>query len=139
MAHQDYSEICPIFAEGVEKELTIPIKLTATISVCFGYIPMGREVEFVNAYAVIATGSLSTTASAIVGIFQGTLSTQFGSINCTQSAYIAATADCQPQTITGEITTSVAFTSTDIICVALTEKSSGAAYQADVILRYRDK
>jgi len=139
MAHQDYSEICPIFNEGVEKELTIPMKLTASISVCFGNIPMGREVEFIEAYAVFATGSLSTSASAIIGIFKGTLSTQFGSINCTQSSYIAATVDCQAQTITGEITTSVAFTSTDIICIALTEKATGAAYNIDCVLRYRDK
>jgi len=139
MAHQDFSEICPIFNEGVEKEMTIPIKTTASLSVAQGYIPMGREVEFLQAYAIFTTGSLSTTAACIMGIYKNTLSTQLGSINCTQSAFIAATDDVMPQTIVGEITTSVPFTSTDVLCIAMTTKSTGVVYKPSVVLRYRDK
>lgn len=140
MAHQDFSQICPIFKEGVEKEITIPIRATATVSTTFGNLPMGREVEFIECMAVYATGSLSTTAGCVIGLFKNTLSTQFGSINITQSSFgVGATTDCIPNTVVGSCTSSVAFTSTDLLCIALTTKGAGAAYKIDVLCRYRDK
>ena len=143
MAHQDYSEICPIFNEGTEKELLIKkIPTSSTISVCFGNIPFGREVVLIEAFAmtgVRSTASLSTTATCNIGIFKNTLSVQLGSIHISQSTFAVSTVDLIPSTITGEVTSSVAFTSTDLLCLAMTEKSTSVnTYYADVIIRYRD-
>lgn len=145
MAHKDYSGICQPFQEGVENELKIKnIRASACVSVCYGYIPAGREIIILDAYALAGhrtTACLSTTASCGIGIFKNTLSTQVGSILLTQSAFASSTADFLKTCVIGSCTTSVAFTSTDVICVAVTESATGTdtIHRIDVVLRYRDK
>ena len=146
MAHQDYSEICPIFNEGVEKELTISgIPLSATLSIPIVKIPVGREITVfeVLGHAYTSDTCYLGTTSCTIGIYKvggatsGSLSNRIASI-AFGSADRSVTCGIQ----TGSVT-STAFTSTDLIGIAMnTFADSGAnVLKRDVslIIRYREK
>jgi hypothetical protein len=142
MAHQDYSQQCPIFKEGVEKEMIAAIKTSATTSTSgpvWG-IPWGREVQIVEIFAMpyCSTGGLTTSLSCSIGIYDQSLSNKIGSI-------AMATARGSSQTIavvTASLTTSLNFTSTDWITFAM-DVASGInpveVGHVPVVIRYRDK
>ena len=150
MAHQDYSEICPIFNEGVEKELVIPLNLSASISTvpCFIWAP-GREVTVMEAYAnvYLSTGK-SVSASFSIQFFKNSslsLTSPFGSIGngrieMSNSPFPLPSALGYCQT-SGSIT-STNFTSTDYLIGAwITEPpgAGGGLINPYLIIRYRDK
>lgn len=133
MAHQDFSNICPIFNEGVEKELMIDIPLdTASISLAFGQIPFGRECVVQEAYAWWEgqTGSTTISGSCVIGLFKNTLSTEIASISLGTVS--------TPTPVAASVLTSTAFTSTDVVCAALTTKNTGG-FRIHTLIRYRDK
>lgn len=132
MAHQDYSEICPIFTEGVERELAIDVPLdTASVSLAFGQIPMGREADTVEAYGWWEgqSGSTTISGSCVIGLFKNTLSTQFASISLGTVS--------TPTPVAASIVATT-FTSTDVVCAAMTTKNTGG-FRCHTILRYKDK
>lgn len=134
MAHQDYSEICPIFNEGVEKELQIgPIAGSTSVGFDILWPPVGREIETVEAYCVPLTGSVS--AEAIFNIMKFTAaggSTELASV----SMSVTTTTTVKWQGSGGMSLT--AFTSTDRLGVRIGAKSAGAE-KYNIIVRYKDK
>ena len=138
MARKDYSEICPIFAEGNEKELVIPIRTSGSISVDQAAYTFGREVTIMEAHAHLITGSLATTSSSCtIGLYKGTLSTIFGSIICSSGSTGNHTADIIPIMLTGSVT-STSFTSTDILCIAIDSVATDTYPPCNIYIRYRD-
>ena len=149
MAHQDYSEICPIFNEGVEKEMVIPLNLSASISTvpCFIWSP-GREVTVMEAFAnvYLSTGK-SVSASFSIQFFKNSslsLTSPFGSIGngrieMSNSPFTLPSALGYCQT-SGSIT-STNFTSTDYLIGAwITEPPGGnGVMNPHLVIRYRDK
>jgi hypothetical protein len=149
MGHQDFSQICPIFKEGVEKELVIPLDLSASISTvpCFLWKP-GREVTVFEAYAnvYLSTGK-SVSASFSIQFFKNTslsLTVPFGSIGNGRIEMSNATFGvasnlgyCQTE---GSIT-STNFTSTDYLIGAWIVEPPGGngVMNPHLIIRYRDK
>ncbi len=141
MSHLDFGTICPIFNEGVEKELPIQIKTSGCISIDQAAIKFGREVVVIEAYARY-TGSVSSdtgssSVSCTIGIFKGTLSTTIGSIAITSANAGSCTDECVAFSVDGSVT-STAFTSTDVLCIAMTSKTVNA-YKCNVYIRYREK
>jgi hypothetical protein len=149
MAHQDYSQICPIFKEGVEKELVIPLNLSASITTvpCFVWNP-GREVTVMEGYAnvYLSTGK-SVSASFSIQLFKNqslSLTSPFGSIDngrieMSNAPFPLPSALGYCQT-SGSIT-STNFTSTDFLIGAFTVEPPGGngVMNPHLIIRYREK
>lgn len=148
MAHQDFSQICPIFKEGVEKELVIPYNTSC--SVCtfpvFGY-QFGREVVVQEIFARFKTSTTAfacVSTSCTIDIFSDqSMSALIGSIclgsadMCTSTAFPLSGYCCQAGSLV-----STAFGSTDMLTMTnrtLAEAGEGAGIKVQVIIRYRDK
>jgi hypothetical protein len=153
MAHQDYSQICPIFKEGVEKEIgPYPIQASSSLSTQSPTfrINFGREVTLqdilVGSY--LSTTCFSTSVSFSAQIFKmgnnvsGSCSNCIGSI-AFGSALMSLTGDCchvSASLATGAATLS--FTSTDWLGIAITgvaEIAAATAYTPKLLIRYKDK
>lgn len=150
MAHQDFSQICPIFKEGVEKELVIPYNTSC--SVCtfpvFGY-KFGREVVVHEIFANMFTSTSAfscVSASCTIDIFKDqSMSVLIGSL-CLGSADMC-TSNAVPLTgycMKAGSLTSTAFGSNDMLVLCnrtLAEVGQGSASngKVTVIIRYRDK
>lgn len=136
MPHQDYSEICPIFNEGVEKELAVPIQLSCTTTTYPAFImSFGREVVVQEAFIQANNSTGLTTALSMTSRLYKNLSTAIASI----SGATAAFSDTLGTILFSASMTSTAFTSTDTISLYFLEgagacKPSGNA----LIIRYRD-
>ena len=134
MAHQDYSEICPIFNEGVENELQIgPIAGSISVGMDIIWPPVGREIEVLEAYVQPLTASLS--AEAIFNVMKFTAaggSTEIASVSV--STTISTTLKWQGS---GGISLT-SFTSTDRVGVRIGAKNASTETY-NVIVRYRDK
>jgi hypothetical protein len=143
MAHQDFSEICPIFAEGVEKEMTamIGLSITASTSCPVWVMSWGREVEILEIVAqdYVSTALGSSSISCSVGIYADqSLSTIFGSI-------VLGSADIGTKLfaeVSADLTTSLGFTSTDCIAFCIEHAAvfmPAGARLTPIVIRYKDK
>ena len=148
MAHQDYSEICPIFNEGVEKELVIPYNTSC--SVCtfpvFGF-RFGREVVVQEIFANFKTSTTAfacVSTSCTIDIFSDqSMSTLIGSL-CLGSAdmCVSTAVPLTGYCMQAGSLTSTAFSSTDMLTLCnrtLAESGELAGTRVNVIIRYRDK
>lgn len=137
MAHQDYSEICPIFNEGVEKEIYIPVQLsmTATTHPFATWVP-GREIELVEAALVPnLSDGLSTQCSCTIQIYKNA-STAVGSIPAATSRWSTTLGTVW---LSGSIAASV-FTSTDVITAYFLTAGGAAKPNGNyLVIRYKDK
>jgi hypothetical protein len=135
MAHQDFSQICPIFKEGVERELVFgPWKASASADLILAVLPpMGREIQTNEAYLMNLTATCSS--SLVVNVFKLTAasaSTEIASVSnsTTTSAGVHFRG-------TGVISVT-SFTSTDMIML----KTNGVHTDAEpyqIVIRYKDK
>jgi hypothetical protein len=135
MAHQDYSEICPIFNEGVEREINFQ-NLPLSVSLDIGGVAVHKFnrpviVEEIGAMVQMSSGA-SASLSCYINILKTSVSqyqsvsamTYIGSLSVPLVSLSAKTGDtktgavwisCQNQA--GEVTCT--FTSTDWLVLSL--------------------
>jgi hypothetical protein len=142
MAYQKPSDICPIFnasqTPGVEKELTFVVHPSITLTAqCIINMPWGRDITLIDVFFdTWLSAENSTSASCTIGLFvDSSLSQQFGSIDCGTTNISTKVGMIQ---ISADMTTSLNFTSTDVIAVALTTVQQGPRYPvSQITVRYR--
>lgn len=142
MAHKDYGEICPIFNEGVEKEMIIPLHGSITITDCMQFaVPWGREGTITEIYYnSYQSAGCSTSVSCTIGLyFDESMSTQFGSVDNGTAAVMSCSAGMVP--VAASLTTSLNFTSTDYLGIAFITAVSSMRYPTfqNMVVRYKDK
>jgi hypothetical protein len=159
MAHQDYSQICPIFKEGVEHEVVFP-KIAISVSNDVGgnaAFIFGREAEVIEVGAFVNMSSgASVCLSCVLGWWKDTSSSlSISTLVKIASCSIAVTSLSNK---TGEVktgsayfvgslaSTSACFTSNEIIFIGVNggpgnEVSNDGTSAAGVhpFIRYRDK
>ena len=152
MAHQDYSEICPIFNEGVEKEMgpfKLPISSSlSTQSPSFRF-PFGREVEITEILvgSYLSTTCFSTSVSFSAQFYKMANNTSGSCSNCIGSiafgsAVLSHTCGYGVSaSLVAAGAASLAFTSTDWLGVCITgvgEVLPSTSYTPQMIVRYKD-
>jgi hypothetical protein len=126
-----FSELCPIFNTGVEKEMQIRIPTTtASVSIMWHPLPFGRRVKVIEAYGTWEfTSSTTVSNSCDIGIWKGSM--------CTQIASLSMGTESIP-VMTAASVTSTDFGSTDIICANVVTKGT-TEIPIDVIVRYKEQ